>query len=252
MITKKNDLTGEMELWKHFVQSQDSECRVKLVEFYLPYARMIAAMLYARRHHNEIAFDDYHQLARVGLLEAIDRFDSTRGLQFNTFADQRIRGAILNGLEKQTEKQRQIAVIKRLEAERGEVIKAMVFEDEGFGEGNKDRIFAFLADVGIGLAITWMLEGTGIARCDVDEQTESPFYKSVEIKQIQEQLKEQVDRLPAMEQRVIRYHYFQQMTMDEIAQICSLTKGRISQIHKAALQRLKGGLKVSSMGELVC
>ncbi|MBC3875050.1 sigma-70 family RNA polymerase sigma factor [Undibacterium flavidum] len=233
-----------------FFESRESKFRIQLVDHYLAYAKTVAAVLYARRQGNEVEFEDYHQLARVGLLEAIDRFDPTRGLQFNTFAEQRIRGAILNGLENQTEKQRQLSTIKRLQADRLAASSAVV--SDSINAHAKDKIFSVLAEVGIGLAISWMLADTGIAETAEDSAVEFPFYKSLEVKQLRDLLLQQLSLLSNSEQRVIRYHYLQGITMEEIAEIFSLTKGRISQIHKSALKNLRQNLKAHSFGDLIC
>jgi hypothetical protein len=62
------------------------------------------------RMHDEIELGDYLQYARIGLLEALDRFDPAVGVMFRTFAARRMHVAILDGIERLTEKQQQIAV----------------------------------------------------------------------------------------------------------------------------------------------
>jgi RNA polymerase sigma factor for flagellar operon FliA len=56
-------------LWQSYVASRDGNLRERLVEAYLPYARIIAATLYAGRHHDEFEFNEYMQFAVVGLME---------------------------------------------------------------------------------------------------------------------------------------------------------------------------------------
>src|SRR5207247_5117094 len=99
------DTAEEAALWRQLRATSDAQAREKLLALHLPYARTLAATFYARRFHDEIEFGDYLQFASVGLLEALDRYDPGRGVQFRTFAARRMQGAILNGLEKLTEKQ---------------------------------------------------------------------------------------------------------------------------------------------------
>ena len=104
----------EAELWDSFQRLRSVDCKNKLIVFYLPLARIVSAQLYAKRVSDEIAFEDFLQYARVGLIEAIDRYQPDRGVKFSSFADRRIRGAILNEIEIQTEKQQQVAMMARI------------------------------------------------------------------------------------------------------------------------------------------
>src|SRR4051812_34793299 len=113
----------ERELWHAYLSRKDGKIRERLIEYYLSYARIIAAKLYAGRHHDEFEFDEYLQFAIVGLVESIDRYDPDRGAQFKTYASQRMIGSILNGIELLSEKQQQIRFRQRLMAERVESLK---------------------------------------------------------------------------------------------------------------------------------
>jgi len=90
-------------LWAQFAQSRQGPPREDLIAHYLPLARIWAAKLYRVRVDDSVPFDDYLQYARLGLLEAIDRFDPAREASFETFSSYRIRGAILNGLGRESE-----------------------------------------------------------------------------------------------------------------------------------------------------
>ncbi|HEY0823666.1 MAG TPA: sigma-70 family RNA polymerase sigma factor, partial [Ramlibacter sp.] len=203
------------------------------------YAKVVAASYYSRRFHDEIEFGDYLQYASLGLLEALDRYDPARGVQFRTFAARRMHGAILNGLERLTEKQQQIAARQRLRAERLQDLKSLAQVGSGAaGPQQPDQLLRFVSDVGIGLALCWMLEGTAMVE-NVEASAAAPFYQGLALKQARERLLHAVDALSPQERTVIRNHYLQEMPFDEIAAMLHLTKGRISQIHKQALLRLR-------------
>ena len=252
MSTPLSSKELEAQLWNRFRQQNDVEARAQLIDLYLPYARMLAGILYGRRFGNEIEFEDYHQLARIGLLEALEKFDPSRGLQFNTFAELRIRGAILNGLENQTEKHKQISVAKRLQSDRLEASELIATSQLGKGEVPDQKIFTVLADVGLSLALAWMLDETGCALDEENTAVELPFYRSLEIQQMSTILKSHVKNLSTSEQRVINYHYIQGISIEEIAAILSLSKGRISQIHRAALLNLKKSMRAHTLSDFIC
>lgn len=231
----------ERASWQELRATGDAAVRERLLDLHVGYARTVAASYYARRFSDDISFDEYLQLARVGLLEAMERFDPDRGVQFRSFAARRMHGAILNGLEKQSEKQQQIAARQRLRAMRVNHVKEMAAaasDHEPGNPGQADQLLKFITEVGIGLAVCWMLDDT--AMVDHPDRGETfHFYQGAAMKERRERLHRALDALSEAERMVIRRHYFQQVPFDEIAATLHLTKGRISQIHKQALFRLR-------------
>lgn len=243
-------------LWRRWIDQRDSAAREQLIRYYLPYARMLAAMSYGRRTHNDIEFDDYLQLASIGLMEAVDRFDPAHGVLFRTFSSKRIQGSVLNGLVRLTEKNQQIAIRTRLRKERLESVKEAAADehpgdeaqdaaDTGAQGRSADALFRYLADVGVGLALGVLLEGTGMVDADAFDGTaqapspEISYFRKTELHQLQQMLRDHVDQLPAQQQLVIRYHYQQEIPFDEIARTMNVTRGRISQLHRQALLGLR-------------
>lgn len=235
-------LADEQGAWRGWRDAKDIGCRERLVAHYLPYARIVAASYYRRRFHDEIEFEEYLQLASVGLLESVDRFDPSHGVQFKTFAARRMHGAILNGLEKVTEKQQQIAFRKQLQAERRDSLKSR----EAAGTSKKDApedLFRNLANVGIGLALAYLLEGTGMVDAQEERTEHHGYYQRVELQQLQQRIRALVDELSEQERTVVRCHYLQEMQFSDIATMLGLSKGRIAQVHKQALERLRSTLQ---------
>lgn len=236
----------EVVLWHQWRDASDEMARQRLSLHYLPYARTVAATYYARRMHDEIEFAEYLQFASLGMMEAMDRYDPAHGVQFKTFAARRMHGAILDGITRLTEKQQQIAVQQRLRKERLDEAKEHAGEAPA---GSGDRLFGYLAEVGIGLAISYLLEGTGMIDAEALPETVQEYdspYRRVELEQLRRRLGEVVSRLNDQQRTVIRYHYLQQHPFDEIAQMMNLTKGRISQVHRQALQALREQLGTRS------
>jgi RNA polymerase sigma factor for flagellar operon FliA len=243
----------EASLWNRLRATGDEQARGALIDLHIGYARVVAATYYSRRFHEEIEFGDYLQYASVGLLEAMERFDPNRGAQFRTFAARRMHGSILNGLERLTEKQQQIAARQRLRAERAVAVKdaALAGSDalDHASVRRPEQLLRYVAEVGIGLALVWLLEGT--AMVDSGDRSESmPFYRQAEVRQLRERLQALIDALPPAEKTVVRDHYLHEQRFDAIAVTMGLSKGRISQIHKQAMQRLRtalvdGGLDLS-------
>lgn len=254
----------EAQLWSRWRGAGDTAARQRLVLHYLPLARTLAAVHYRGRVHADVEFDDYLQLARLGLMGSVDRYEPGRGAQFKTYVAHRIRGALLNGLEKATEKSQQIAARKRLHAERLESVKSAALDpaashpvDGGrattvrgtAARSRQSTLLAYLAEVGIGIALGVMLEDTGMVAAyaeseggDVAAFAASPdvlYFRKTELQRWQEQLREALARLPAQESKVIRYHYQQEVPFDEIAAMLGVSRSRVSQLHRQGLGKLR-------------
>lgn len=208
---------------------------------YQPLARRHAAISYRNRHEPNLEFNDFFHYALVGLIEAVDRYEYGKGATFATFASYRIKGSILNGIEKLTEQQQQMRARQRILAERSATLK-----DAPSKPRSADDLFAELANIAIGLAIGCILEGTGLYRAEINEEGEEgeeavheSAYTRYELKQLSEQMCALVDTLPERERLIIKLHYFHGATLENIGNELGLSTGRISQLHRGALAALR-------------
>jgi RNA polymerase sigma factor for flagellar operon FliA len=219
----------ELVLWRAR-DTDEGEARAQLAHLYQPFARSIAAKLYQTRLDEQVPFEEYLQYANLGLLEALNRFDCERGPIFTTFATYRIRGAILNGLEKATEYRSQLAYLRH---ERKERI-AQLINDEADADS-----FDQMVGLTINMALGFLLEdsnlATGVTSNDLTENNEA-------LVQLKYNLAAAIDGLPARERLIIQCHYYHQMKFDELAEQMSITKGRVSQLHKRALALVREAL----------
>jgi len=218
--------------WNALQSEGSKHARELIFVHYMPYARSVAAQLFGARQRNDVEFSDFLQLAYIGLIESIGRFDATREASFKTYCTPRIRGSILNGIEKLTEAQEQISFNRRRRRERLESLKA---------PATSERSMSTLASLATGLAIGFMLEGTGMFNDD-DGQQLGPYrdgYESVAWQQASTSIQKAVATLPERTGKVIRYHYFESIPFEQIANLLGLSKGRISQIHRAGLEELR-------------
>ncbi len=229
-----HDLAGEATLWQRWTEARDEQARDLLARHYQDYARALAAQLYGRRSSDEFEFDEYLQFATVGMLESLDRFDPSHGAVFKTFATRRITGAVLSGLASLSERQEQIVLRRRV----GEERTASLAGDR-LAHDDPEAILRELAGIGVGLALGYILDGTGMMEGG-ERALPDNTYSRIELKQFQERIKHVLKGLTPREQDVIRLHYFQSKSFDEVGEQLGLTKGRISQLHKQALARLRG------------
>jgi RNA polymerase sigma factor for flagellar operon FliA len=223
-------LSEELALWTA-ARAGDAQARTRLIEGFLPFARIMAAKLYAARIDHDVEFEDYLQYATVGMIESVDRYDPGFGAQFKTFAAHRIQGAVSNGLEQLSEKRQQVATRKRLQAERRDCAAVALDVDGG-------DLFQQLADVAVSLALGFVLDGAA-DQAEAEEAAPAHPYGAIEMAQLRARLQALMSTLPQRERLVIKYHYLNQVPFHQIADSMGISKGRVSQIHHNALALLR-------------
>lgn len=230
-MSGSNNNDEESRLWDDFIQNNCNKARNKLVTQYHTLAKSIAAAVFSRRPDNEVEFGDYLQYASIGLLDAIDRYNPDKGAAFKTYASYRIKGAVLNGVQTATELRSQIQYSKRVKKKRLQSLNEN-------SSGSKSNFFTGLVDLTVGLAIGYMLEGTGLIH-EAEELIQNDPYKENVYKELCNKASYVVENLPEKQRMVVQYHYYQHMPFEKIADLMKVSKGRISQIHKNAIINIK-------------
>jgi RNA polymerase sigma factor FliA len=226
----------ENELWTEFAKTGSADIRERLFSMYAPLARTIAARMYRSRKDDAVAFTDYLQYGNVGLLEALSSFDNARQVSFATFSSRRIRGAILNGLARESEQAAQYRFWRQRSEQRVESLRTAVAtaaDRASFGE-----IVAITA----GLVVGALLDDLHGSTEPIDRNVNNDPYASNEIRQLQDTIRHLIAQLPDKERAVVQGHYLDDKQFDALAQQLALTKGRISQLHAQAVLRLRGWL----------
>jgi RNA polymerase sigma factor for flagellar operon FliA len=225
---------AEHGLWHAFKQGGSASARERLFSRYAGFAVQIAARLYRRKSVGDIELADLRQLAYAGLLEAIDRFDPDRGVPFRAFAARRVSGSVLDGIAKLSEKREQLSWRAKMRRER---VRSLAAAEDG--EISTADAMARIAEIAVGLALGFMLEDVAV-HTEVDIGNRPPTaYDSLVWKEMVTQLRRQVEGLPEREQLILRRHYMDGVSFDQLAALLDLTKGRISQLHRAALSLLR-------------
>jgi RNA polymerase sigma factor for flagellar operon FliA len=229
--------SSERALWNQFQSSRLHRDRKELVRMYEPFARSIAARMYGMRVDDSVAFEDYVQYGRVGLLEAVDRFDLAREVMFSAYAASRIRGAILNGIAKESE----LAAQNRFWRSR---VRDRIDSLRTAAAPSADRAsLAQIATITVGLALGVLLEDSPDSFEPADPNAQNNPYAANELSQLAATVRTLVHRLPEKERAVITGHYVNHLEFQHLAQELSLTKGRVSQLHAQALQRMRQWLE---------
>ena len=239
-----------------------TENREEVIIRYSPMIKYVANRI-AMRLPPHIEVDDLISVGVLGLMDAITKYDSSRGAKFKTYAEFRVRGAILDELRSMDWVPRSIRqkaskvdkVVQGLQAklrrepEDEEVAKEMGLSLDQFHETLNETksipIFS-LEDLGIAKesgdqqSLLDCLAG----KADADPQTQ---VRLVELKEI---IAKAIDALPEKERLMVSLYYYEELTMKEIGAVLDITESRVSQIHSKAVYRLRTKLKAIIAEEL--
>ena len=226
----------EAALWRNFLKARSTERREQIFTRYQPFAARIARMEYHRRQKSNFDLPDVEQLAFEALLQAIDRFDPENGTPFEGFARLRIKGHIANGLTQMSERGAQASYRRRAERDRLRSLAPTAREAE------TDDPLSALSALAATLAMGVMLEDGANSELEAIEDEAPLAFESLAYRELQHNLWKQVDALPDREAFVMRHHYSKQVSFKVIAELLGVTSGRVSQIHRQALLRLRAQL----------
>ncbi len=226
--------------------------RERLILEHLPQVRLIARRIHERLPES-VNLDDLISTGIVGLISAIDRFDPTHNVKLKTYAEYKIRGAILDslrGLDWAPRQQRKRA--KQIEAAIQAVeqrLKRMPTEEEIAAELNIDMVeyHDWLVDVravNLGSLENGATEDEGrdLLRFVSDKEENWPSH-IVERAELEQLLVSAIERMPDVEKTVLNLYYREELTLREIARVVGLHESRISQLKSQAILRLRSYLQ---------
>lgn len=219
---------NEQHLWAAWAEEKNPSTRAALINFYSPWARLVARDVYLRVVGLGEIWRDCSQNAMVGLMEAIDRYDLGRGAKFETYARHRVRGAVFNGLRNLHERARSQVSFEALVAER----------IESLSEPGSDPLESFAGVTGM-LGLAALIEARSIP---AEDATDPAFY-AVQVSERSEAIAALMDELSERDRNILTMHYYHHIPFIDIALSLGITKGRVSQLHKRALQSIRLGLK---------
>lgn len=247
------------ELWRLTKQAGDPDARGLLVEHYLPLVESIAKGV-IRRLRAGVELDDLISDGTFGLMRAVDAFDPSRGVKFETYATPVVRGSIYNGLRTlDWVPERTRGKVRELQKAMDKITQATGRNatEEELAEALKlsaKEVYELINDLGC----TYLLSLDQPIGASVDEDvtlidtvkdrgTANPEMEAEFVEQ-RASLREAINSLQDREQALIRKHYLEGVNFETIARSMGVSKQRISQIHARAVRRLReaiGNLEIS-------
>ena len=241
------DDSGKLKLWADYTKNPTPELREKIILEYAPLVKLVAGRLSMYLGYN-VEYDDLCSYGIFGLIDAIDKFDATKEVKFETYASLRIRGAILDQIRK-------MDWIPRTVRQRQKLITSAIAEIESStGRTATDE------EIAVKLGITgeeydsWQsqMKVTNVVSLDdfveqgsdvadnrgLSSQLERPE-EHLEKEELKQMLAEALTLLTEKERKVIVLYYYEDLTLKEISSIMEVSESRVSQLHTKGLKKMK-------------
>lgn len=244
------------DLWRRFQATRDPDLRDTLIRRHIGLVRTVAGRL-ALRLPPHVRLEDLEAAGVPGLLAAIETYDPGKAVAFATYAQPRIRGAILDEL-------RELDPLPRSLREKGRRIERAIaiLQQRFLRAPTHDEVAEFLGvspsafhrilqDLRGGLQVSlntgWSEseeeeEGGGSPPPMPEGRTPNPW-EALALKERRAILGGILDALPEGERTVLSLYYYEELTMKEIGAVLEVSESRVSQIHSAALLRIRARLR---------
>jgi RNA polymerase sigma factor FliA len=235
----------------------------KKEQLILEYASVIKyiAQRIATRLPPHISVDDLMNAGVIGLIDAIEKYDPSRDNTFKTYAEFRIRGAMLDEL-------RALDWVPRSIRQKEHALDRAYEElERRLGRSASDEEVAVVLGLPLNDFYDWLnqvkgvsllsLESLGLRSSDGEtvnlldllpsDDAESPV-RVLQVRRLKESVGRAIDDLPYQEKVVISLYYYEELTMKEIGKVLEITESRVSQIHTKAIFHLRTKLKILQEG----
>jgi RNA polymerase sigma factor FliA len=248
---RKASVLNHADLWSAWKEDGDHEAKKKLIEYHLHIVDYVSSRLAIGLPKN-VSKGDLASNGVMGLIDAIEKFDYKRGLQFETYASWRVRGAILDSLRQGDwvprsvrEKAKKIeTAYQQLEQKYLRSVSDSEMSD--YLDVTEKEFRHMLQEVAV-MTLTSLEDPIREEESEtrmsllVDEKAKNPDHKVHEF-YLREALMKGIGKLTPKERTVVSLLYYEDLSLSEIAEVMSLSPSRISQLHSKAILRLRGAL----------
>jgi RNA polymerase sigma factor FliA len=234
-------------MYTYHTEESTSAERERLILEHLPQVRLIARRIHERLPDN-VSLDDLISAGVIGLIAAVDHFDPSQNVQLKTYAEHKIRGAILDSL-------REMDWAPKNKRRRAKQIEATIAAlEQRLGRAPAEEEIASELKVSLEEYQQWLYEVRGLTIGSLefasDEQegdllnyipdpTDNLPSTTLERSELERLLADAIEQMPKMERTVLSLYYHEEATLREIAEITQMHLSRIAQLKTQGILRLR-------------
>jgi RNA polymerase sigma factor for flagellar operon FliA len=244
------------DLWKKYKSTGDKHARERLVLAYSPLVKYVAGKM-GSGLPSYVDDADLISYGLTGLISAIERFEPSREIKFETYAMSRIKGSIIDELRSMDWVPRSVRMrareFERANAKlehklhRAPTDQELAHELDVTPEELQEHIQQISNSAVIALDELWSVSDSSGGQVSLLDTIEDPNAadpeKSYDAVNVKEQIAEAISRLPEREKLVVALYYYENLTLREIGEVLGVTESRVSQLHTKAVLRLKSRLQ---------
>lgn len=260
-LHKQKEVHGEnvqdeaAALWQEYKKTHSPEAREKLILHYSPLVKYVAGRI-STGLPSSVEFGDLVSFGVFGLLDAIEKYDPSRGIKFETYAIARIKGAIIDELRADDWVPRSVRYkareiekaymalegeLKRVPTDE-EVAKKLNISLEEYQNLLSKLSFMSL----VALDELWTISGDRPDKISLADTVEDIKIKdpsqTFEVEEMRRVVADAISKLPERERLVITLYHYEGLTMREIGEVLGVSESRVCQMHTKAIFRLRARL----------
>ncbi len=245
-----SSLSKKLRNLKDYRSIVDQEIKDEIIVEYAPLIKYLARKIAARLPAN-IELDDLVSCGVIGLMDAIEKFDPGRDNKFKTYAEFRIRGAMLDELRAQDWVPRSIRekakLLERTYAKIESSLGRQPTDEEMCKELDiSQKDFHDLVNKAKSVSLLNIDDSSSFNKGDkkimagvMDSDKLINPYSAVSYKNLRDKIKEGISSLPEKQRLVLSLYYYEDLNLKEIGRILDVTESRVSQLHTQAIIKLK-------------
>jgi len=252
VVEKRKNKEEVEDLWHQYKVKGSESARDALIMQYVHLVKYAAGRI-AIGLPSHIEIDDLFAAGLMGLIQAVEKFDPSRNIKFETYAIPRIKGAMLDELRSQDWFPRSIrhkaklleTVLADLERKLGRAVTDQDIVE--YLNISLDEYYRMLDDVAITNLISldqtissnsdglYSIVGNSLPQANAMDPCDE-----IEEKELYEIVRDTLDTLPEKERLVLTLYYYEELTLKEIGKVLKVSESRVCQLHTKAMLRLKG------------
>ncbi len=260
VVDKQEQQRANAELWLRYVKDREPQVREQLILQYAPLVKYVMGRL-AISLPAILDYEDVLSSGTIGLIEAVERYEPSKGVKFETYAIARVKGSIIDTLRSLDRLPRSVrqkakaadSAVNELTIDLGreptdqEVADALGLTVEAY---LKHLVAASWVTVSLdSIGATDPDDTSGPAEVAIADPDAEDITLGLERQELIGELGGAIRELPEREQLILSLYYKDELTMREVSKVLEISESRVCQLHARALTRLRGGLARRQQGE---